>query len=153
LSDTNNPQAGSAFNLARWAMVSTMLDDGYIGISMSSPRQYGTAIHFDEYGTINTGTTGLSKGWLGQPISAPQRVAWTGTLWKREFENGIVIINTNNDETNGGTTVPVTSGTDPIGAGIFKRITGSQDPGVNNGSIVNSNFTLSPIDAIVLERI
>jgi len=150
---SNNPGAGTAFNLARWAIVSTLLDDGYVGISDVSPLQYGSSVHFDEFGTVNTLVTGLSKGWLGQPIDAPQRVLWTGNLWKREYANGIVIINTDNDETNAAATVPVTSGTDPIGAGIYKRITGSQDSAFNNGQIVNANFSLEPIDAIILERI
>jgi len=148
--NSSNPQSGTAFNLARWAMVSTLLDDGYIGISDVSPNQYGSAIQFDEFGTENTGVTSLFKGYLGDPIDPPQRVPWTGTLWKRRFQGGIVIINTNNDHTDPPQTVPVTSGVSPIGAGNYVRITGSQDPAFNDGSAVNANFQLNPIDAIIL---
>ncbi len=149
--DELNPGAGTVFNLARWGMVTTLLDDGFFALN-SGGSNYRSAPLLDETGLINAGTTGLSKGWLGQPFDPPQRTARDGVIWWRRYDNGIVIINTNNGQT--GSTGSANVNISLFGgAGIYKRITGSQDSGFNDGSVVNADFSLNQIDAIVLEKI
>ncbi|HEX5786627.1 MAG TPA: SdrD B-like domain-containing protein, partial [Woeseiaceae bacterium] len=60
-------------------------------------------------------------------------------VFRREFENGIAIANATGQ-----------SRTIDVGAG-FRRISGTQDPNVNNGNRVTS-VTLAPYDGIVLVR-
>jgi uncharacterized protein (TIGR03437 family) len=66
--------------------------------------------------------------------------------WRRDFENGLVLVNPLN-------TPHTFSATDL--AGVFHRtgihrIKGTQAPGVNNGQAVTDSLTLGPFDAIVL---
>lgn len=149
---TSDPRTGTAFGLARWAICSTLMENGFINISQEPGSNFHGTPHFDEYGTVNAGTTGLYKGWLGTPIDDPQRSPWDGDIYKREFTNGLVLLHIDNDEGNSAHTVNVT-GPGGIGAGIWRRIDGLQDPSWNDGSVVNANFTIPPIDGIILVRI
>ena len=143
-----NPGAGTAFNVYRWTHATAMLTDGYYCVTDDSD-EFGTTVMFDEMGTINTGVTGLFKGWLIAALSGEQRFALHDTLYGREFQGGWVGVNESRDTP---TAITVGPGGD-IEAGIFKRITGSQDPSYNDGSVVNDNIILDEIDGIFLERI
>jgi hypothetical protein len=66
--------------------------------------------------------------------------------WRRDFENGFVLVNPINK--------PYTFTQDEL-AGSFnrtgiKRILGTQAPDVNNGQFVTDSLTLEPFDAIIL---
>ena len=133
----------------------TLLDNGYyctdaLAYNSNAGNKTGFLI-FDEFGTINEGTTGLSRGWLGQPLEDPVTVPFGGSgdhrLFKREFENGLVIATTS--KTNN-LLVPVSA---IGGAGVWKRINGVQDASWNDGSTVNSDIILPPIDGIILQRV
>jgi hypothetical protein len=72
-------------------------------------------------------------GWLGQPIEAAHFTGTTG-CWTRRFQNGIVAVN--GDQTN----------THTINLGAqYRRITGTQFPSVNDGSI-EQNATIQGKD-------
>jgi len=147
---------GGAFNLVRWGLCSTLMENGYHAVATvnpgSSSGNYSSTPQFDEYGTANTGTTGLSKGWLGQPIDPPQRSPWYGDIYKREFDNGLVLLHIEHDDSTSDHNINVT-GEGGIGAGVWKRIDGVQDDTWNDGSTINADFTIPPIDGIILERI
>jgi len=151
LDDGYNPtSSGSVLNLARWGFATVLMDNGFFALNKGNQNYRRTPL-MDETGLINTGTTGLSKGWLGQPIDAVQRTPQQSTnIWWREFDNGLVILNTDNDDAGSATSVTV-SGL-PGGATEWKRITGSQDSTWNDGSNVTADFDLAQIDAIILER-
>ena len=150
--ETSDPQTGTAFNAFRWALSTTLQGNGYLNISGEPGSNFHNTPIFDEYGLINTGTTGLSAKWLGNAIDAPQLLPKQGdNIYARKFDNGIAIVNTDKDETNPATTVVLA--TIGINAGDYKRITGVQDSGFNDGSTVNGNFSLEPIDGILLEKI
>jgi len=149
------PEDALGWNLVRWSLASTLMDNGYYcltGMNAATGSGYfGVCCHVDEFGTTNQSTTGLSKGWMGYPIDAPVRTAnLQGTLFMREFDNALVVLNPEWDDTEPAVTVQVANL--PGGAGAWKRITGENDPTFNNGSVVNSNFTLDPIDAVILMR-
>ena len=143
--------AGSVMNLARWGLGTVLVLGGGFFYLNSNSSNYRKVPLLDETGLINTGTTGLSKGWLGYPIDDPQRTPQQSTnIWWREFDNGLVILNTDGDDAASATTV--TFANLPGDNTTWKRIDGSQDSSWNDGSNVTANFNLPPIDCIILER-
>ena len=101
---------------------------------------------------MNTATTGLFPKWLGNAVDGQQRDPIQGTnIYRRRFDNGIAILNIDDDEDDAATTVVLA--TIGIAAGDYKRITGVQDSVFNDGSTVNGNFSLKAIDAVLLEKI
>lgn len=171
LPDELNPTVGdnitaASMTVARSAICQTLLDDGYVYITNDN-REYNSTPHWDEFGTVNTSTTGLSKGWLGQPVDAAisvledasgQSAVWLGSdsngIFKREFDNGIVLVNSSLTSS---ITIPVSAGADEANgeliAGKWQRINGAQDPSHNNGQVVNSNLTIGAHDGYVLQRV
>lgn len=147
------PHANTPFHLQRWLDVLALMDNGYCGAAATvigtGAGTFITAMIFDEYGTINTATTGLSRGWLGQPLEDMVVISGSGDhrLVKREFESGIAIGTTS--KTN---TIAVAVA-DIGGSGVFKRITGVQDSSWNDGSTVTADFNMPPRDGIVLQRV
>ena len=154
------PQPGAVYHLHRWTFCSSQLGGTYYtcsGIVIGTLRT-GTGrstMLFDEYGLVNQGTTGLSRKWMGEAIDSVQVIKRAdhsfGELWWREFENALVIVNTDNDRSNPSATVPVVAL--PGGIGAWKRINGLQDPSYNDGSVVSESFfQIQPVDGIVLQR-
>ncbi len=90
---------------------------------------------FDEYDNAGAG-----RGYLGQPLAPAQQAVSGAEVWRRDFENGIVLVN--------GTSSPVTL---DLG-GSFKKIKGTQVPAINDGSTVSA-VTLQARDAIILLRL
>jgi len=79
----------------------------------------------------------IGSGYLGEPIS---EIIRDGDIWERKFENGIAILN--------GYTEPKNITLDYI----YRRINGTQDPIINNGSLTGYNLTLEGKDGIILLR-
>jgi hypothetical protein len=113
----------------RYGLASTLMDDGYYCFNTESGGG-GDAPSFDEYDTN-----------LGNAISAPQTVAWQKGVFRRDFENGIALVN---PKGNGAQTVVLEAD--------FKRISGSQAPKVNNGATVHT-VTLPDRDGLLLLRL
>jgi hypothetical protein len=111
-------------------------------------------VFFDEMGLINTATTKLFEKWMGEAIDAPQeapRVSHaTGEIWWREFDNALVIVNTDNDSTN--SAALVTTATLPGGADEWMTFNGSQDSAVNDNSALGATLSINPVDGIILVR-
>lgn len=132
----------TAFAEARLGICSALLGDGQINLLVGDSLT-ATPPDFDEYNAN-----------LGTPIDPMPTVATTGNLWKRRYQNGVVIFN-------GATVVGAgppnwTSGaaetvnTSLIPYNVYKRIAGSMDPSTNNGSIVSGSFSLNGWDGRVL---
>ncbi len=125
-------QAPTDYQGMRYGLASTLMDDGYYyhatGSSYAPPPLW-----YDEY-NFN----------LGHPLSttqgAPQDAAWAQGVWRRDFDNGIVLVN---PKGNGAQTVQL--------GGTFKKLSGTQDPTVNDGSTV-TQVTLADRDGILLSR-
>jgi hypothetical protein len=114
----------------RYGLASCLLDDGYYTPFIGSSG-YSTTPWFDEYDAN-----------LGQATSLPPTQAWDvpKNVWRRDFQNGIVLVN---PKGNPAVTVTVEPG--------FHRIDGQQDHTVNNGQPAGS-ITLQPRDGIILLR-
>jgi hypothetical protein len=122
-------QWGSAtdYQGMRYGLGSCLLSDGYYSFTDTSKGYYGV-VWFDELDAK------LGNG------AAPPTAAWQKGVWRREFDNGIVLVN---PKGNGPQTVTL--------GGSFVKIKGKQDPTTNNGQTVTT-VTLKDRDGIILLR-
>ena len=104
------------------------MNDGYYGFTSSATRYHGV-VWFDEYNAK-----------LGAAVGAPPTSAWQKGVWRRDFTNGIALVN---PKGNGPQTVTL--------GGTFVKIKGSQDPAVNNGQTA-TQVTLQDRDGLILLR-
>src|SRR6185437_9522806 len=115
------------YQAMRYGLGSTLLGDAYYSFTDASQGYYGS-VWFDEFDVK-----------LGQGSPAPT-TAWQSGVWRRDFDNGIVLVN---PKGNGPRTV--TLETD------FVKVKGTQDPVTNNGQTVRT-VTLKDRDGIILLR-
>jgi hypothetical protein len=115
------------YRFFRYAYASCLLDDGYFSFTDKSV-DYSSVPWFDEYGHK-----------LGNARSGPPTIAWSQEVWRRDFENGVVLVN----PTMFAKTVKLEPG--------LRRLIGNQDPAINDGSPAGL-VTLAPKDGIVLLR-
>jgi hypothetical protein len=120
------------YQYLRYAFASCLMDDGYF----SASTDYNAVNWFDEYDLAGRGGT----KWLGDAVDAPQTAAWQNGVYKRTFQNGIVLVN---PKGNGSRTVTVPAG--------YHRFQGTQVPSVNNGQPVSS-VTLADRDGLFLVK-
>jgi hypothetical protein len=115
-------------------------DGGYYDEETESKRRW-----FDEFDNAGAGV-----GYLGNPVAtaagAPQAVAWSNGVWKREFQGGIALWN---PKGNGARTVNVSILKSPSGRAGLRHIAGRQNPALNNGAAVTS-VTLQDRDGVIL---
>jgi len=122
---------GSAtdYQTVRYGLASAMMDDGYFVFNTTSGNG-GDAPYFDEYAAK-----------LGNAVSGPQTAAWQKGVYRRDFVNGIVLVN---PKGNGAQTVTLETN--------FKHLSGTQVPSVNNGQ-TTTTVTLQDRDGIILMRL
>lgn len=121
------------YQLMRFGLTSTLMENhGYFSFDFSN-SDHGQVWWYDEY-DVN----------LGRAQSAPYNILDRGNttykngLWRRDFEEGIAIVNSTNKEQ-----LYVFSQEE------FEKINGTQDRSVNNGSIINY-VKIKPNDGIIL---
>ncbi len=119
------------FQGMRYGLATTLMDDAYYYISGMTSYDPSKLLWFDEFSFD-----------LGYPIQPRQEAQWSQGVWRRDFDNGIVLIN---PKGNGPRTVNL--------GGTFRKLLGSpdQDPVTNNGATVTS-VTLTDRDGIILSR-
>jgi hypothetical protein len=111
----------------RYGLGTCLLDDGYYSFTDNTKQYYGV-VWFDE----------LDQN-LGAGSTKPT-AAWQKGVWRRDFDNGIVLVN---PKGNGPQTVTLESS--------YIKIKGAQDPATNNGQTVTT-VTLKDRDGIILLR-
>lgn len=121
------------YQLMRFALASTLMENhGYFSFDFSN-SDHGQVWWYDEY-DIN----------LGKAVSAPYNLldknnnTYKKGLWRRDFEQGSVIINSTDKEQ-----------LYVFNQEEFQKINGSQDRSVNNGSIINF-IKIKSNDGVVL---
>jgi len=135
------------YQLVRYSLGLTLMRNGWAiyaisnnGFDIIDPNVTSTYPVFDEFwgGSLNT------AGYLGAPSSsaqgAEQSGPWQQGVWRRDFDNGIALVNPN---TNGTQTVQL--------GGTFYHLNGSQVPSINNGAAVTS-VTIAAGDGVILLR-
>jgi hypothetical protein len=112
----------------RYGLTSVMMNDGYFSYTAKGGAYYGVT-WFDEFDSH-----------LGQATATPPSAAWQKGVWRRDFENGIALVN---PKGNGPQTVTLET--------AFVKLKGTQDPVTNNGQSVTT-VTLKERDGIILLR-
>jgi hypothetical protein len=124
----------SDYRWNRYGLTSCLMDDGYYALMIEDgPPELDWFDEFDG-GSLNR------VGYLGYPVDPPQTSAWSQGVYRREFDNGLVLVN---PKGNGTRTVSIGSG--------WRRLSGTQDPAYNNGQPASS-VTLNEQDGIILVR-
>ena len=118
------------YQTLRYSFGSALMDNGYF----SASTDYNQILWFDEFDLAGTSTT----KWLGQAVDGPQTSPWSNGVYRRRFQNGIVLVN---PKGNGQQTVSIGTG--------YKHFLGNQAPTINNGQVVTS-VTLKDRDGIFL---
>lgn len=131
-SNTENTGNRRDYRRMRFGLASALLGDGYFHFDFGD-QDHGQLWFYDEY-----------EAHLGRPIRNAENL--TGStlpvkpgLWKREFENGIVLVNST-EQTQTATL-----------SAEFERLHGIQDPDTNNGEISNI-IDVPPKDGLLLFR-
>jgi hypothetical protein len=125
------------YQMFRYAFGSVLMDDGYLSYNHTGGgADHWAVTWFDEYDLAGSAGT----DWLGRAVSAPPTGPWSRGVYRRDFENGVVLVN---PKGNGRRTVTVEPG--------LQRIAGVQDRSVNNGQPADS-ITLRERDGILLIR-
>ena len=123
----------------RHGLAACLMGNGYYTPTGTSGYSDTTFLWFDEFDNVGAGV-----GYLGQAIDPWQTGAWSNGVWKREYQNGIVLWN---PKGNGTQTVSLS------GLGNLKHILGTQDAAINNGaSVTNGSVTLNDRDGLILLR-
>jgi hypothetical protein len=112
----------------RYGLATCLMDDGYYSYT-DKAKGYTGVPWFDEYDAK-----------LGRATSPPPTVAWQKGVWRRDFENGIALVNPRG---NGAQDVTLEE--------EFKRISGRQAPTVNSGQNART-VRLQDRDGIILLR-
>ncbi len=133
-SNTNGQQGMDAYQKMRFGLTSTLLGDGYYSFSYGLTHEQ--LWWYDEY-DVKLGRADSSYFNLLKPQSDYIEPG----LWRRDFENGISLVNS----------------TDKTQLYVFNReqfekIHGTQDRLVNDGTTVNY-VKLAPSDGIILRRV
>jgi hypothetical protein len=144
------------FKSIRFALASTLMFDGYFSFS-NRKGAYRVCEWFDEYSvSLETGKAERDikwKGYLGKPLRPafsaddPSELLWEALandpqsaekkVWRRDFENGVVLVNP-------GRTVTI-----PL-HGQFRKISGTLDPAFNDGSLITEIQLPSDHGAVLL---
>jgi len=115
------------YAMLRYSLASALMGDGYFAYAANG--SYSSVSWYDEF-NVN----------LGAALQPAVSAAYQNGVYRRDFQNGIVLVNPR-----GNGTQTVTLG------GTFHKILGTQDPATNNGQAVTS-VTLNAADGIVLTR-
>ena len=115
------------YQFFRYAFTSCLMRNGYFSFTDES-RGYSSVPWFDEYDLK-----------LGRATTPPPARPWVKSVWRRDFEHGVVLVNP------GGEAVKVT-----LEAG-WRHIRGRQAPELNSGRPV-TGVVIPPRDGVVLER-
>jgi hypothetical protein len=130
----NQKDQRNFYEQMRFGLTSTLLGDGYFSFD-GGVNSHAELWWFDEYNVK-----------LGQPqgpavnLLAPASGEITAGLWRRDFDKGIVLVNSTNEPQS--LFLPV---------GRFKYLRGVQEPLVNSGQPVGK-LTLCPGQGIILLR-
>ncbi len=129
---TKNTGAEDNYANFRLGLTSTLMGDGFYSFDFGD-QDHGSLWWYDEY-DIN----------LGKAVSENKNVLEQSSeikpsVWQREFQNGIVLVNSTSSEQK----VAL--------ANEFEKIKGTQDTATNNGAIIK-NVKINPMDGIILLR-
>lgn len=125
------------YQTLRYALCTALLDDGYLDVGFPG-YGYAKSKWYAEFGDDSLSLVNVKRGWLGFPKSVRPTSAYQNGVWRRDFDNGISLVN------------PRGNGTQTVTLGnTFTKLTSSQASTINNGASVSS-VTLAEGDGICL---
>lgn len=127
-SNTNNTGIQN-YQDVRFGLTSSLLEDAYFSYD-SGDQNHGQTWWYDEY-DINLGQA------ISDPFSKNNYTSYKPDIWQRNFENGLAVVNST------GVTKSIDLG------GDYEKIHGTQDSGINDGSIV-SQVSVNANDGLIL---
>jgi hypothetical protein len=130
--NTNNQENPNDFRLMRYGLTTALVADGYFSFDAGDSGHHRTW-WYDEYEAAIGAARGKAK-----VVRGPTQGAYPA-VWSREFATGYALVNGTKKAEE--ITLP----------GEFEKLSGKQDPRINNGSIV-TKVTVPPEDGIVLIR-
>jgi len=119
----------------RFGLASTLLGDGYYSFDAGSSH-HSQIWWYDEY-DVNLGRA--ESGYYN--LLDNKSTTIKPGLWRRDFENGIALVNSTNKE------VKYIFSKEEL-----EKIKGTQEPKINNGAKINF-ITLAPTDGIILLKV
>lgn len=131
-SNTNNTGNQADYKTMRFGLGSSLLTDNVYFSFDYGNKDHGQIWWYDEYDAKLGAPAGAAA-------SANGSVNFTGDIWRRDFEHGLVLVNASPD-----------SKTVDLG-GDYERIIGTQDTVVNDGGVDNTAI-ISSKDAIILYK-
>lgn len=120
------------YRKVRFGLTSALLSEGYFSFDYDV-TDHGQTWWYDEYDAILGNPEGVAYNLLNK-----KSTTWQAGLWRRDFENGIAVVNSTNK-----------TQTYSFYKENFEKIQGVQDAGVNSGQKVNW-VKLVPGDGIIL---
>ena len=129
--NTGNTGENADYRKVRYSLCSTLLGDGYFAFDFGE-ADHGQLWRYDE-----------EEARLGRPLGGPVNILAPAKknpaagIWRRDFQNGVVLINT----TAKAQTIDLNED--------LEKLRGTQAPDVNDGSIVSA-VTLQPDDGLIL---
>jgi hypothetical protein len=115
------------YKTIRYGLASALMDDGYF-------------VHIPSTGTMKPNWVDDYAAPIGDAAEPPPVAPAQNGIWMRRYENGLVLVNPSKTAT----------ATIDVGPG-YKRISGAQDPTVNNGQ-AESTVTLGPRQGLLMVR-
>jgi hypothetical protein len=115
----------------RFGLASTLMVDGYYSFDYGD-QNHGQTWWYDEYDVE------LGKA-ISPPLSLNNKAQFEEDVWRREYENGIAIVN------------PTGQAQDVDLGGEYEKLSGTQDKTTNNGAIV-SQVNLPSKDGLIMLR-
>ncbi len=115
--NTSNTGQSNNYKKMRFGLTSALLENGYYSFDYGD-KDHGQLWWYDEY-DIDLGQP------VGLAVSQSVNSSYKPDVWQRDFEHGVVIVNSTNVEQ-----------TIDLG-GDYEKLRGKQDASVNDGSIVS----------------
>ncbi len=131
--NTGNTGNDVDYKKVRYGITSTLLGDGFFSFDFGE-SDHGQLWRYDEEDV----RLGLPTG-PATNVALPKDRRLRAGVWRRDFQNGIALVNS--------ASTPQTVQFKEE----FEKIHGSQDPNINDGTIVSS-VTLAPADGLVLMK-
>jgi hypothetical protein len=117
------------YRFFRYAFTSCLLGNAHFSFTDKAVG-YSSVPWFDEYEVA-----------LGAPAEAASLSAWSNGVYRRRYDNAMVLVNPQTDPR----TVTIEAG--------WRRLLAAQDPATNNGQAVTGTLTLPPKDGLILVRV
>jgi hypothetical protein len=119
----------------RWGLSLALMAGVYYEIYVQCPTMHGTRWWYDEF---DGGHGVRRRGYLGRAVGPPRRLK--SGVYRRDFARGIAL----NNSTRSSVTVAL--------GGTFKKLRGTQNPHLNDGSRVR-RVTIPAHDGLILLRL